>query len=41
MLEQIQSGNLQMIYDEKKYNDIPKVTSDDENLIKYQEFCKK
>lgn len=28
MLEQIQSGNLQMIYDEKKYNDIPKVTSD-------------
>ena len=25
----------------KKYNDIPKVTSDDENLIKYQEFCKK
>ena len=41
MLEQIQSGNLQMIYDEKKYNDIPKVTSDDENLINYQEFCKK
>ena len=41
LLEQIQTGELQMTYDEEKYTATPKVTSEDEDLIKYQEFCKK
>lgn len=40
VLDQIQSGELKMIFDEKKFTAKPKVTADDENLIKYQEFCK-
>ncbi len=41
VLEHIQRGELQMIFDQKKYTAMPKVMSDDENLIKYQEFCRK
>ena len=38
---QIQTGTLQFMFEEEKYYDLPKVTADDPELIKYQEFCKK
>ncbi len=40
ILNQIQTGDLRLVYDEKEYIDIPKVTAEDKDLIKYQEFCR-
>ena len=37
----IQSGESRFIYDETKYYSTPKVTSNDPELIAYQEYCRK
>ena len=39
--DHIKSGEFQLTFDQKKYTQKPKVTSDDEKLVEYQEFCKK
>lgn len=41
VLDHIKSGEFQLTFDQKKYTQKPKVTSDDEKLVEYQEFCKK
>ncbi len=37
----IQRGDMQFVYDERKYATVPEITSNDPNLIAYQEFCQK
>lgn len=41
LLLHIQSGEVKFIFDPQDYYDLPKVTSDDESLIEYQNYCKK
>ncbi|MFQ8602519.1 MAG: L,D-transpeptidase family protein [Anaerovoracaceae bacterium] len=41
VLHHIETGKLNFIYDDKTYLIAPEITSDDPELKKYQEFCKK
>lgn len=41
VINHIQSGELNFMYDSKAYSIAPKVTADDPELLEYREFCKK
>lgn len=41
LTESISNGDLIFVFDERKYFSFPKVTSDDPQLLEYQQFCQK
>lgn len=41
LIHHIQLGDLQFVFDEREYLTMPQVTADDEDLLKYQEYCRK